>query len=338
MTQSVARGAALLACLISLVACDSGGPDDEVVGTWTLAAYTTRDVATVSRTQAVLDANARPDGAATIEGDQTGSVSHLNWVSRYGGALEFSLLSYDPDGPAPVDQQIVTVTDGAAYPGERPKNLQVTTYGPDAPGYFPLASDADPFTRSGWSFRFRDVALGQSDGSGRSVRVGGAVVLGSRELVAGTPTALTEYAGGADPSYTLVYEFEVGGTLRVRVSHGNRTVETLGMWERDGARLRLTAPYGDYGASETVSYVASRSGGDLVLIDDAAGSSCDRSCRQSMEEAWGMEAGSLERYQTEVEVRFRPSAARASARATGLRAGPMPSVVRDALLLRPGAR
>lgn len=325
------RPVVLCAALLALAACDTGEPDDELVGTWTLSAGTTRELATVSVSQRVLDASLPPEGAASVSGSETAQAFYLNYVSRYGDVIEFALLSYDPNAATYPDRRhYVMVADGQGYRGVR-------LLAEDASEYLEYGmpeGSAAAFTRSDWSFAFQSVPLVAYDGSGRTARVGGTVALGSRSLAAGAPNVLSEYRFDLGEPHRISYTLAADGTLTIRETEGNRSVERVGSWERVGDRVRLSVPIENGTATETLEYGISFDGAVLVLTDDDVGPSCDAACRESVEYSWGMQPGTLRSYRSELSIRLVASPpAQAAARAVAPRP-PLPSAVRDQLLVR----
>ena len=330
------RPAALLTLLLTLAACDSGGPADEVVGTWALATFTNREVMVVSKTQTVLDLTAPPTGAVTLSGSEAASLSTLNWAGRYGGGLEFSLASFDWNTtPYPERRHFLTVTDNGAY-----RNAYLVAGGDQESVEYVLPEGVSaPFVREGTTYRFTGGSLVTADSSGRAVALSGALTFGSRTLTAGQRETLSEYRYDSDPSYRVTYEFTSGGALRIQETQGNRTVERVGTWERTGDRLRLSTPTETPGVTETLTYTVARDGGALLLIDETGAYPCDADCRRYTEQSYGLEPGTLRSYGPETEVRFVPVAPRADARADGLApARPAPAAMRDRLLVRPPRR
>lgn len=336
MTRAAASSALLLTGLLALTACDAGGPDDEVVGTWSLASFTNREVMTVSRTQSVIDLTAPAAGAATLDGSETATLSTVNYVGRYGAGLDFWVASFDwYTSPVPARRHFLNVTDTGTPGWAR----AVAEADQDWVEYTTPEGGAAPFTRDGATYRFTGGRLAATDSSERAVTVGGAITFGTRTLTAGQAETISEYTYDADPYYRVRYAFEPGGTFRVEESQGNRTVERVGTWERTGTRLRLSTPTGVEGVTETLTYTVARTGGALVLTDDAGASSCDAACRQYMEQAWGLEPGTLRSYATLAEVRFVSVAPRANLQTDAAAPPrPVPAPMRDRLLVRRPAR
>ena len=330
------RPAALLALLLALAACDSGGPADEVVGTWALATFTNREVMVVSTTQTVIDLTVQPTGAVTVAGSEAASLSTLNWAGRYGGGLEFSVASFDGNtSPYPERRHFLNVTDNDAYRSVRLIAGDDQTY----VEYALPEGDPAPFVREGSTYRFTGGSLVATDSSDRTATLSGALTFGSRTLTAGQRETLSEYRYDTDPSYRVTYEFTSGGALRIRETQGNRTVERVGTWERTGDRLRLSMPTEVPGVTETLTYTVARDGGALLLVDEMGAYPCDADCRRYTEQSYGLQPGTLRSYASEAEIRFAPVAPRADARAEGAApARPAPAAMRDRLLVRPQGR
>ena len=324
------RPVALAAALLVLSACDSTGPDDvgtddPIVGTWTVATSTYDEVATVSRTQSVLDARSPVESTVTVRGSETGDLRAVGYVGRYSDGLDFALLSYDPQGPYPARPLALTVSDRPDFPG-----MTLSVQGEDYATYYATANEG-LFTRSDWSYTFRDTPLTSGD---RSVTVSGTVRFGSRTLAADRPTVLNQSSTLHSSSYVLTYTFERDGTFVVREGNGNQTVERAGTWTREGGRLVMRRPVelGD-GVLRT-EFAVDLEDGALVLTNDRTGQECVGGCLQYAELTYGLEAGTLQRLEYRFTSRFTRGAA-ATAR-TGLTPGvPMPQALREWLLLGP---
>ena len=309
------RLAALLAVSLALAACDSGGPADDLEGTWTSTAVTNRTVAVVSRTQDAVDLAAPPEGAFTLSGDAAESLPYVWGYYRSGAYSSLYVSSFDPNaGGYPASRSFASLEQIGA---DQTVNARVET-GTEAAEY--TGRGTALFARDGARFTLGADLAPAYDAEGGAVRAEGALRLGTRRLTAGAPTVLSEYRYEFPSSSTVRYEFRRGGVLVVQEVSGNQIVSREGTWERTGERVRLTSPLQE-GITVTYVYAVRREGGALLLVNDQANGPCDAWCRQSIEDTFLLEPGTLSEYRTEETIRLVPSA---SGRALAQVEGPTP--------------
>lgn len=286
MVRSLLAGLALL----GLTACDAALDAEDVVGTWTAAAYRTETQVTVGAAQSVLDPAAPFTGSVAVSGSETAGFPYLQQVTPIGSTgLSALFRSVDPSAaPPPARSLVLTFADD---PGNA--SLQVQVEGSETVIYVPTA-EADPlFARSGFTVRFPGVPLVAADGGGRAVRLDGAVTFGSRDLPADVPTTIREADVPLSETQVFSYTFAADGSFAVRTAVFGEVLTRTGTWSASGDRVVVTAPLDRVDQPITVDFEASLSRGTLRLTRITPFDACDSGCVSSAEARYGLRPGTL---------------------------------------------
>ena len=286
------RPVCLLALLLALTACDSGGDADAIVGTWQLDAVTEAVRVTSRTAQIVPDLSVAPTSSVTASGVRTADLDIVEFLSGGNGGIEI-LLATDEGGPPTGANLAVT---------QIPRSAQATLTdfdsGEQFSGFF---GDGTVVTRSGGQFTVPALLL---NGNGGEVTVGGAVVYPEVTLAPGEPTEVRPYVQDLEGSLTVT--FEAGGRFSAQASGPGGNASAAGAWERlDAERIRLTSS--DGGVIESGVFEVSEVGRALVLKGENLDrdTPCGTSCVRQVEPEVFAEEGSLSAASFITTFRFR---------------------------------
>ena len=300
-----------LLALLSLAACDSGGPDDALVGTWTLT-HVRADVQATSRTaQTVPDRSATPSGSLSVTGATTASLGTVvNLFSDPDGGVNLAIESSDI-GSAGYVQLVIQelVTESQASLLDADAGLSYNAY---------FTPRRTLIARTGGRFTVAPVEVTTGN---ETATVSGAIRYPDLALVAGQPTVLQRNEGA--PDETIRFVFGDDGTFRATMFSLGDDESVSGTWERVGDNVRVTVT--DSVQTEVVTFRATVTGTTLELeAADLDGFSCIDECLRFYEGEVFATPGSLSAVSLLITYRFN-SGAQASARASGAPAPPLRS-------------
>ena len=306
---------AFLALLVPFVAaCDSGGPEADLVGTWALTSADTELRVTSRAAQTIPDLTATPSGAVTVSGAVSARLRYVGNIFQFEDFTVLSITEGDPRTGAGLGSELTLQGDGDGT------NAYFFPAGDGAfSGYFP---GVPSFARSGAQFTVPRLTIEGGDGT---VTIGGTLTFPEVRLAASTPTAVRQDPYDAeDGGAAIQFTFEEDGTFRLATTSGNRTTENTGTWETVGAgQVRIGIR--ENSVTEYVAFDYVVDGGALRL--EAAGidgvSSCEAECLRDVEAQIFAEPRSLTAAESVTVFELQSGAARARASATaGERPGP----------------
>ena len=289
--------------LLSLAACDSAGPEDALLGTWTLTAART-DVEATSRTaQTVPDRSAAPSGAISVTGATRATLSNVVDLFADGeGNINLIVESASPLSGAGYVQ--LAVLEGST---ESQASLIDADAGLSYNAYFTPRRGL--ITRSGGRFSIAPITL--SNGN-VTATASGTIRYPEVALAPGTPTRVQSTDESLDG--TLRFVFGDDGRFSATAFSPDDRQSVAGTWEivEDGqVRVRVT----DAGQTETVTFQYAIEAGILVLeARDFVEETCTGECLRSFEGQLFANPGSLSAVDFLITYRFGTRTA-ASARA-----------------------
>ncbi len=327
------RTAAFAVALLVLAACDSGtsGADDDLIGSWTFASASNQSVGVVSQAQDMVDLTRATEGSVTLSGAESGSLRYVHSYYSYDSQSSLSLTSYDPNANEyPSSWQTLSINQGPNH-----SSAALTASSNDGTTYYYNEAVGAGVSRNSARFTV-NVDMASYYDNTTPARAEGTITLGHRTLAAGERSTFSEYAYEFPPNNTARYAFEREGVLRTQQVSGNQTVERTGSWKRVGDRVVLSTT--EDGITTSFEYRVQQDGAALLLIDDRSASACDAECRRYAEQQFGIVAGTLTSFQTELTLRLVPTASGARAQVAPAAAVPLPEPLQARVSIRPRAR
>lgn len=261
---------AAFAALLTFTACDSGGSDDALVGTWTLTGAAEQLVVTSTTTQTLPDLTAEPTGTIEVTGARTDRFSIVDAAFEFGSRRTLIFLDDNP--------RTATILELTRVESDGPVGAFVAYFASDDQAFI-REGEFEPFVRTGAVISVPTFSV---DGGAGTVSIGGALTFPPVSLPAGEPSQIQRVGGGPDIEGTLRFTFSEDGTFRASASDGDAFESTVGTWSVSGDQVTVS---GSDGLPITFSFEVQGGALRLSTRDEALGGAtrCDAECRRFYE-------------------------------------------------------
>jgi len=292
------------------VGCDTEEPVNALVGTWSVDAYTFREMGRASETQVIVDLDLPSTGSFEVSG---ATATTLGYVGSFnpGNAesRQMRFTSYDPSGPVPDDRYSLELTQQPRDNGLLQRVVLTHSVSGFTSTYFTFSeSPPYPFSQVDVTISI-DANLPRSLSQSEIATVQGTLTLGNRTLRAGEDDLLSENIrqtgvgiGGSQFAFPARYTFSDDGALRIVTTgrSGSDLVET-GTWELIGDQLTYSVADGR-GEVRTGEHEVQWRGSTLVLANQTSTNACDAPCRYQILAKAAGKPGTLLAYWQEREI------------------------------------
>jgi len=283
-----------LPLLLLVSACDVAAPEtpevpDEpaaFVGAWDVASVASETYITSRVSQSVPDFSAVGAGGIEIAGAADGRLRYVLYVHRGGayGSIGYEAVALSADRAEATESVGTILFNAEESPNGSQASVNLNTGDPqqdDFSGAFPAGTRA--FSFGAGRLTVPDITLRAGDGSGRELRVGGALTFPLVPLQAGVETLLNRREVPVESPRTITFGGD--GTYLDPV-----TWTSLGGRWREGAPGQLTVTVGSVTFGLTAEVV-----GGVLRLEQTHEHACTGECVPSTEAGLFAEPGSFER-------------------------------------------